>query len=98
MGRPRLFVEDCSDHSERKPRNFGFLIRPTLEEFNAFVHTLDKLLSENINRDFFGNEIAFETETVRSANLLRNFINVCHQTYRAAVWGSRHDILYLSGE
>jgi hypothetical protein len=68
MGRPRLFVEDCSGHSEHKPRNFGFLIRPALEEFNAFVHTLDKLLSESINRDFFGNKIAFETETVRGAN------------------------------
>ena len=66
MGRPSLFVEDCSEHQQRKPRNFGFLIRPTLEEFNAFVHTLDKLLSENINRDFFGNDIVFETDTVRS--------------------------------
>ena len=69
MGRPRLFVEDCSGHSEHKPRNFGFLIRPTLEEFNAFVHTLVKRLSENINRDFCGNEIAVEAETIRSANL-----------------------------
>jgi hypothetical protein len=66
MGRPRLFVQDYNANSERQPRNFGFLIRPTLEEFNAFVHTLDKLLSENINRGFFGNDIAFETETVRS--------------------------------
>jgi hypothetical protein len=66
MGRRRLIVEDYSVNSERKPRNFGFLIRPTLEEFSAFVHTLDKLLSENINRGFFGNDIAFETETVRS--------------------------------
>jgi hypothetical protein len=68
VGRPRLFVEDCSDHSERKPHNFGFLTRPALEAFNAVVHTLDKVLSENVNRDFFGNEIAIEIETVRSAN------------------------------
>jgi hypothetical protein len=66
MGRQRLFVEDYSVNSEGKPRNFGFLIRPTLEECNAFVLTLDKLLSENINRGFFGNDIGFETETVRS--------------------------------
>jgi hypothetical protein len=66
MGRPRLFVQDYSDHSGRKPRNFGFLVRPTLEEFNAFVLTLDKLVSENIDRNFFGNDIAFKTETVRS--------------------------------
>src|SRR5436309_8586558 len=38
---------------DARPKNLGFLIRPTAHEFDAFVQTLDKVLSENINPDFF---------------------------------------------
>ena len=51
IGRPPLFRNDYTDES--RPKTFGFLIRPTLGEFTAFVHLLDKMMSENINRDFF---------------------------------------------
>lgn len=62
MGRPVLFKESFS--SER-PRAFGFLLRPTLTEFNAFVLLLDKMLSDNISKDFFLNEIPYEEDHPR---------------------------------
>jgi hypothetical protein len=54
MGRPPLF----RDIPEERPRTFCFLLRPTLKEFEAFVHLLDKLMSDNINRSFFGTDVA----------------------------------------
>jgi hypothetical protein len=36
-----------------KPTNFSFLIRPTLKELQDFHSTLDKLMSGNLNQDFF---------------------------------------------
>jgi hypothetical protein len=61
MGRPPLFKEAY----EERPRELGFLIRPTQKEFNNFVQLLDKMLSENINRGFFKGDIDFESETAR---------------------------------
>jgi hypothetical protein len=63
MGRPNLFHES---YKENRPKEFSFLIRPTLKEFNSFVHLLDKMISENINKDFFRHEIPYETKTKRS--------------------------------
>jgi len=60
MGRPPLFRETCHD---RRPRDFGYLIRPTARELANFAGVLDKMLSENINRDFFQSEVAYEDET-----------------------------------
>jgi hypothetical protein len=48
-----------------KPPDFGFLIRPTLAQFNEFAHLLDKMLSENLSKDFFRGEIALESEHPR---------------------------------
>lgn len=63
MGRPIFFKE--AHTGDKRPRNFGFLIRPTLKEFNEFVHLLDKLISENINLDFFQNEVPYHEEIQR---------------------------------
>ncbi|HZK71838.1 MAG TPA: AAA family ATPase, partial [Clostridia bacterium] len=63
MGREPLFKQTFKDS---KPRNFTSLLRPTLKNYNEFVHLLDKMLSDNINKKFFGTEIPLETETVRS--------------------------------
>ena len=63
IGRPPLFRNEYS--GENRPREFGFLIRPTLRELNGFVHILDKMISENINREFFMGEIEFEEEIER---------------------------------
>jgi len=36
-----------------KPNKFGFLIRPTKEEYEQFIHLLDKMMSDNLNKEFF---------------------------------------------
>jgi hypothetical protein len=63
MGRSCFFKDDFVDN---RPKKFGFLVRPTLEEFNDFVLLLDKMISENINLDFFENEVPYETERLRN--------------------------------
>lgn len=65
MGRPPLFRKDFGKNRDSKPREFGVLIRPTLKEFNSFVHELDKMLSDNINKKFFQNEVPYEIEEAR---------------------------------
>lgn len=65
MGRPPLFRQDFGEYGENKPQKFSFLVRTTLEEFNNFVLILDKVLSENINKEFFQNEVPYEREIHR---------------------------------
>lgn len=65
MDRPPLFKHDYGEYGENRPKRFHFLIRPTLEEFNNFVLLFDKMLSDNINKKFFQNEIEFEWEKER---------------------------------
>jgi hypothetical protein len=65
MGRPPLFREDFGEYGENKPRKLSFLVRPTLIEFNSFVQLFDKLLSDNINKNFFRNEVPLQSETSR---------------------------------
>jgi hypothetical protein len=63
IGWPPLFRETFEG---KRPRDFGFLIRPTLGAFNSFVHLLDKMLSDNLSRDFFKSQnFALETEEMR---------------------------------
>lgn len=60
MGRPPFFKKVFKE--DDRPRHFGFLIRPTLKEFNEFAHLLDKMISENIDLDFFQNEVSYYYE------------------------------------
>lgn len=62
MDRPPLFRETFKD---ARPRNFAFVVRPTLSELHAFALTLDKMMSDNLNRKFFKGEVPTETETTR---------------------------------
>jgi hypothetical protein len=63
IGWQSLFRNEFREGS--KPPSFGFLIRPTLAQFIEFVHLLDKVLSENLNREFFRGQVALESEHVR---------------------------------
>lgn len=65
MGRPELFREHFEPQGTDRVREFTFLVRPTTEDFNRFVHTLDTLLSESINRDFFLDDVRSETHSIR---------------------------------
>jgi hypothetical protein len=51
----RLFRETYS--KQTKPVGFGFLIKPTKKEYETFVHLLDKMLSDNLNKKFFEGQI-----------------------------------------
>jgi hypothetical protein len=62
IGKPALFRQ--AFQSER-PKEFGFLLRPTLAEFNAFVLLLDKMLSDNIDKAFFENDVPLEEDKTR---------------------------------
>ena len=62
MNKPALFKKTFR---ENRPPEFGFLLRPTLKEFNAFVHLLDKMMSENIEKDFFRGSIELENSEER---------------------------------
>ncbi len=63
MRRKPLFKQTFKDS---RPRTFTPFLRPTLKNYNDFVHLLDKMLSDNINKEFFGTDIPLEIETVRS--------------------------------
>ena len=63
MNRPPLFKNEMKD--EQKPRDFCFLVRPTLKQYNDFIHLLDKIISENISRKFFLDDVSFEYDEVR---------------------------------
>ncbi|MCK4623018.1 MAG: hypothetical protein KAT62_12480 [Desulfuromonadales bacterium] len=63
MQKPPLFK---NTFKSARPREFGFLLRPTLSEFNSFVHLLDKLMSDNLNKKFFEDEIELEDEEERN--------------------------------
>lgn len=49
-------IKNAFDYNE-KPENFGFLILPTLREYELFCHTLDRMLSDNLNKKFFEDKI-----------------------------------------
>lgn len=51
IGWPQLFRNDFPD--ETRPREFAFILRPTRAAFDNFVHLLDKIMSENLSKDFF---------------------------------------------
>lgn len=65
MGRPPLFRRDFGPDAGTKPPELTFLVRPTSKELNDFVLALDKVLSDNINKDFFCGEVTAETEEER---------------------------------
>jgi hypothetical protein len=61
MSRPPLFRESFSE----KPKGFEFLLRPTAKELQDFCLLLDKMMSDNIDKAFFGSDIPLETDSVR---------------------------------
>ncbi|MDO8544379.1 MAG: hypothetical protein Q7S40_28390 [Opitutaceae bacterium] len=64
MGRCPLFRKDFND-DEIKPRGFTLLIRPTAKEFYDFVLLLDQMLSDNITKEFFENDVPLTEEIPR---------------------------------
>jgi hypothetical protein len=84
MNRPPFFYQTFSNKT--KPREFTFLIRPTQREYDQFILTLDKMLSDNIDKGFFREDVVREREDSRkdgkvvvsplgSLTLLRNWLD-----------------------
>lgn len=62
IGKPSLFR---NSYYEETPKEFGFLLRPTQTEFNNFILLLDKMMSDNIDKKFFENDVDLESEKER---------------------------------
>ena len=44
---------------DKRPKEFTFFFTPTLKNYNDFVLLLDKMISDNINKDFFKDKVDF---------------------------------------
>jgi hypothetical protein len=62
IGKPGLFRDTFEGN---RPEGFHTMLRPTRKNFEEFIHLLDKMLSENINRDFFKGDIPLERQLSR---------------------------------
>ena len=99
IGRTPLFKNDFND--DRRPPAFGYLLRPTSHEYTEFVHLLDKMLSENIDRDFFNNEVPFESEETRNDGKIvvnqKNSIHILsdwlHDQFQTDDWSEIEEML-----
>ena len=83
IDKPTLFKKT---YSENRPEGFHALLCPTKNNYLTFVHLLDKLISENINRDFFEDDIdreeiikhndgTIEKVRLNSLKLLENWLS-----------------------
>jgi hypothetical protein len=63
IGKPSLFKQTFENHE--RPLGFSPMLRATGRDYQEFVHLLDKMLSDNINREFFRNDIPLEEEVQR---------------------------------
>jgi len=86
MGRSPLFREDFGRYPSDTPRNFGFLIRPTSKEYNDFVHLLDKLLSENLNKKFFGGDVSDQYEDGSRKGTINMLDDWVRKSFRLVEW------------
>jgi len=89
----RLFVET---HDENRPSCLGPFFRPTLRNYNEFVLGMDKLLSENLDREFFRGEVALEEEKEREDGKIvvsqRGTISLLNEWLRGAIrWSDEEE-------
>jgi len=74
MKRTPLFKKEYNSESLK---DFSCIIRPTENELVKFAHLLDKLISENIDKDFFQNDINLKDENekdIGTINLIKNWL------------------------
>jgi len=65
IGKPQLFRES---YCQERIRGFEFLLRPTKSELEDFVHLLDKMMSDNISKDFFRGDLELERDVTRKTD------------------------------
>lgn len=89
INKPNLFRKTFVN---KRPDGFIPMLRPTRKNFNEFILLLDKMLSENINHDFFKGDISLERhvkhenglveiQRINTLNLLENWLR---ENYRTA--------------
>lgn len=96
MGRPPLFRNEYRTSEHEKPREFGFLVRPTSKEYFNFVHLLDKMLSENLNKDFFQGDVSDRYEDGSrkgTINMLDEWVRGVFDTDNWEPWESAIDAI-----
>lgn len=86
IDRPPLFHKDFGRYPSDTPRNFGFLIRPTSKEYNDFIHLLDKLLSDNLNKKFFGDDVSDQYEDGRRKGTINMLDEWVRKFFRPVDW------------
>jgi hypothetical protein len=64
IGKPHLFKNTFEDHD--RPLGFAPMLRPTRRDYEEFMHLLDKMLSDNLNREFFKNDVPTEEDIKRA--------------------------------
>lgn len=62
VGRPELFRDTFEDD---RPAEFSIFFRPTLRNYERFIHVLDKMLSENLEKAFFRGDVDDEERVAR---------------------------------
>lgn len=89
---------------DEKPENFGFLILPTLREYELFYHTLDRMMSDNLNKEFFKDKITesdlSEGETMEKIDnqLIRKLEIWINKTVRFSDHGRKDEMLKIFRE
>lgn len=58
----KLFLKT---YKNERPEGFRLIFIPTLENYYRFIHLLDKMMSDNINKDFFKGSVSLENEVNR---------------------------------
>lgn len=80
LKKPNLFRRTFE--GRERPRLFGILLRPTRHEFEKMVQILDKVLSDNLNFDFFKPEVEreytenFEKKLKGSLRMLTEWVDL----------------------
>lgn len=64
LGKPHFFRQTFRD--DDRPVDFRPMLRPTQREYEEFMHLLDKMLSDNIDKRFFENDVPLEERIERS--------------------------------
>jgi hypothetical protein len=76
MGRPALFFKTFEN---KQPKEFRLYFRPTRKNFVNFVQTLDKMLSDNIDKKFFLDDVPLLTEEAQPLGTLKLLENWLQQ-------------------
>lgn len=70
MEEPNLFRNSFEN---KKPIDFIWITKPTYKEYHQLVHLIDKLISDNINKDFFKEKLELnEIKPQKDGTLIKN--------------------------